>query len=524
MAHTGPRRRSGKRTVAHASSSDVVQLDDNPVSLLPSRDGKRLVVVLPYELWILDAKTFELQRTIEVPAAHPSVVEAYEDGILWIGGPHLHRGSLWTTTVSKIGSKLGGYVDTVCLVRPHLLCGTGNTGEILLDLATQDVGHRRKAGEHIVLGLVPSADGRAVWTEGLHHAWVIDPEHLSGYMQLKLRATSETDVADEAIVALGTTPTGGVILAARDGAVGWTNRSLRLLAERHVRDSGAHLDPLSITADDRWIYVLRPRGLLHRFLMAQPKPERDEHGELIETEPLPEAEGCRLDRLATRFAMLSENDGHGTLVLAGPTADGQLGRLWRVDPGTLPWKPLSLRERTLVEHASQPGTSRSFVAMRSKIQGAPLSDAKVDDIIGGSFGFLVVHGHGNILEHAAAARTTEEVLPGDTLILPAMVRFHTGTARPALLVWPGAPDDTRGTPDISWLTWGDRPRGWIPLSTPAIRQQGWSRRDVFPLQVATPTPPPLVAGVRAAIPERWTDPELFAALAQECKHLLKVIW
>lgn len=29
-----------------------------------------------------------------------------------------------------------------------------------------------------------------------------------------------------------------------------------------------------------------------------------------------------------------------------------------------------------------------------------------------------------------------------------------------------------------WLVWGDNPRGWMPLETPQIRDQGWSRAEV----------------------------------------------
>jgi hypothetical protein len=63
----------------------------------------------------------------------------------------------------------------------------------------------------------------------------------------------------------------------------------------------------------------------------------------------------------------------------------------------------------------------------------------------------------------------------------------------------------------------------MPLETPQIRAQGWSRTDLFPMQVAL-SAVPTVAGNRAAIPEKWVDPELFQALARECKKLLKVLW
>ena len=63
----------------------------------------------------------------------------------------------------------------------------------------------------------------------------------------------------------------------------------------------------------------------------------------------------------------------------------------------------------------------------------------------------------------------------------------------------------------------------MPLTTPKIREQGWSRPDLFPMQVALASVP-TVSGNREALSERWSDAEHFAALASECKHLLKVIW
>ena len=105
-----------------------------------------------------------------------------------------------------------------------------------------------------------------------------------------------------------------------------------------------------------------------------------------------------------------------------------------------------------------------------------------------------------------------------------MIRLHEGTARPALLLWPGVADDEREPQSPQWLTWGDEPRGWMPLRTPDIRAQGWSRRDVFPMQIALPRAVPELAGHRAPLPDRWVDAELFAALGRECKKLLKVLW
>ncbi len=50
--------------------------------------------------------------------------------------------------------------------------------------------------------------------------------------------------------------------------------------------------PSPLAGDERWVYVLRPRGLLQRFLIEQPKPPP---GEEDDFEPSPEAEECRLE-------------------------------------------------------------------------------------------------------------------------------------------------------------------------------------------------------------------------------------
>ena len=122
-----------RRTVVSAKDADASPLDDRPLAITVSRDRKRLIVTLPYEIWILDAKDLSHQRAIELDLAHPTVAED-PDGLLWIGGRHLYRGSSWGTNTTKVGSKLGGFVDHVVLLRPDLLCGAGRTGEGLADL------------------------------------------------------------------------------------------------------------------------------------------------------------------------------------------------------------------------------------------------------------------------------------------------------------------------------------------------------------------------------------------------------
>ena len=509
-----------RRTVAGRPSAATVTLDDRPLELRVSVDGKRLVLALPYEVWVINAATLEVENTIELPVARPTPFEAEEEGVLWIGGAHLHRGSLFSATATKVGTKLGGFVDYVCLVRPRLLCGVGSAGEILWDLEKEEAVHRRKAAEHHVVGLVATADGRGLFADGSPHAWVIDPEHASGYMKLKLKASSPVDVDAEGIVAVGATRAGRCILAASDGAVGWTNRALRLVGERFPRGDGA-TRPVAVAGDDRWIYVLRAGGLLHRFLIEQPQAEPSTKEE---PEPLPEAQLVRLPRQATAIGVLSD----GRLALAGPQSDNQLGRLWLEDPAQLAWESLRLGSRTLVEQTRaerDEGPKRpDFTPTRSKIGGPALSTIKVDDVLAAQPRFWITRDHGALLERPTAPGDPDAVLGNDALLLPAMFRLHQGTARPGLVLWPGVADQTRPRPDILWLAWGDEPRAWTPLETPWLRQQGWARREVFPLQVALPHPPPQVPGRRPKIPQRWVDRELFEALAKECKKLLEVLW
>lgn len=530
----------GRRTVAGRPSAPQVNLDDHPLALAVSRDGKRVLVTLPYDVWIVSAQTLEVERTIPLDSPRPSVFEG-DEGVLWIGGQHLYRSTLVSTTATKHGSKLGGFVDHVCQARARMLCGAGSQGEVLWDVAKEEVVHRRKVAEHAVVALVPAADGRVVWAAGEPHAWVIDPDHPSGYTKLKLKHTSAVEVPAEAIVALGSTTEGGCVLAARDGAVAWTNRGLRLVGERHPRAEGGGTRPLAVACDAQHAYVLRPAGVLHRFLLAPPKAE-PAHGKdgpaaggkkpaakglrpEPEPEAPPEAEQCRLRRLATCIAIGDD----GQLVLAGPHADGELGRLWREDPAGLEWEPLPLGARTLVEPPPAPpeGEAKvvpSFIPTRSKPTGEPITAIKVDDVLAGSPGLWVTRHSGTLLERPAMPVAVADVLPGDAVILPAMVRLHEGTARPALVLWPGTADDEREVGEPQWLVWGDRPRGWMPLRTPEVRAQGWSRRDVFPLQIALPRDPPALPGHRASLSSRWVDGELFTALGRECKKLLKVLW
>lgn len=529
---------STRRTVAGTAADEIVTLDDRPLSLTMSHDGKRVIAALPYEVWIIHAQTLVVEKTIELPSEHPTVTLGEEDGALWIGGAHLHRGSVWAAKADKFGSKLGGVVDHVTVLRPRVLCGVGSQGEVLIDVAKEDVMHRRKASEHTTLGLTTTGDGRAVWIDGSNHAWVIDPEHLSGYTKSKLRQTSAVDVASEGIVALGRTTAGHIVLGARDGAVMWTNRVLRAMGERVPAVPAQGAAPLAIVGDERWIYVLRPRGVLHRFLVEQPAPppapttgaRPGAPKKSNDPPPLPEAQTAKLPRTASAMTLAPG----GVLLLAGPQADDQLGRLWRCDAESLPWQDLGLTTRTLVEpppKEDEPAAPKvpNFTPVRSKLAGGTLGALRVDDVLGGATPFWITRATGTLGERPVDVRSADEILAGDTLLLPAMIRVHGGTARPAMLLWPGLADELAEPPPLEWITWGSRPREWIALRTPEIRAQGWTRREVYPLQVALPGEPPRaqggpIPGRRSPIPSRWIDAELFAALVKECKGRYEVVW
>ncbi len=534
VAGTGRRVVAGakKRVAAGAGALSTKTLDDRPIAIVMSRDHKRLLVTLPHELWVVNAQTLEIERSIEIKAERPSVSEASSDGQLWMGGHHLFRGNLYATSSAKVGSKLGGFVDRVCVLRPGLVCGAGSHGEILWSAESESATHRRKVGERKLTGLVATPRGRAIWSDGSQDAWVIDPDHPSGYMKLRLKTTSPVAVEREGIAGLHVTTTGRCVLAARDGALAWTTPGLRLETERFLPSKVAananRATPLDLAGDARWIYVLRPRGLLQRFLIAQPPIPDDAE----EPDPLPLAEECRLRWPASCMSLLippyaSEDVLASALILGGPQADGLLGRLWRQPLDSLEWKPLELGARALVE-TLPPEAPRtvSFVATRSKLKGPgviPLQTLRVDDVLKASGGLHITQRHGSLLERPVARKPAGEVMPGDAVLLPAMVRAREGTARPAMLLWPGVPDKDARPPEPQWLVWGDRPRGWMPVTTPSIRKQGWSRTDLFPWQVALARKPEL-AGNRAPLPEKWHDKDLFEALKRECKHLLKVIW
>jgi len=541
MRRTVVTRRSGgtgtRRTVGGGGEA-LVSLDNRPLAVTPSRDGKRVLVTLPYEVLILDARDLSTQRSIELGHERPALAEDLE-GLLWIGGPHLHRASSWGGSASKIGSKLGGHVARVALLRPGLLAGVGSHGEVLWDVEQEKPAHQRKSPERKVHALVATPDELAVFADGSPSSWVVDPNHASGYSQLRFKHTSPEEVFEEGIVALGVTAKGRCVLGARDGGVAWTHADLRIAHERFPKIDASASYPLEIVGDDKWVYVLRGRGLLQRFAIDPPTADKKESRgrkgpgpgsgsakAIDEDPPQPLAQSCRLERIAECMALMPPDaDGKVSLLFGGPHGDGQLGRLWQTDPHGLAWEDLELGERALAE-VSPPEeaspTAPDFTATKHKLKGPPIKQVKVDDVLAGKTPYWLTHGQGNLLERPVAA--AEQPLPGDALLIPAMLRMREGTARPGLLVWPGTARDHAQVPRPIWLTWGDEPTGWMRLETPQIREQRWSRADIFPMQIAIKGSVLEAPGRRAPLPKRWFDDAMFASLATECKKALKVLW
>ncbi len=233
MRRRVPMRRGGSRSTGDPGRPprQRIALDDRPLALTPSRDGKRLLVTLPYEACVIHLARAEVERSIPLPMARPHLFEGAE-GVLWIGGPHLHRASLWSNRVTKVGARLGGLVNRVALLRPTLLCGAGTAGEVLWDTEIQDIVHRRRTPERTLAGLVAAPDGRALLADGTSTAWIVDPDHPEGHTRLRLRDTADHDAPNQAIVTLGTSLGGRCLMAAADGTVGWTHRALRLAGGR----------------------------------------------------------------------------------------------------------------------------------------------------------------------------------------------------------------------------------------------------------------------------------------------------
>ena len=60
-----------RRTVTATVTQGSVDLDDRPLTITPARDGKRLLVTLPYEVTVVDARTLQVERSIPMKNAAP---------------------------------------------------------------------------------------------------------------------------------------------------------------------------------------------------------------------------------------------------------------------------------------------------------------------------------------------------------------------------------------------------------------------------------------------------------------------
>jgi hypothetical protein len=518
---TTRRKVGNRRTVVGGQPRDGLDLDDTPLEITISRDLKRLLVVLPYEVCVVQSKDLSIQRRIPLPTRQPSLTENLS-GQLWIGGNLLHEGSSWGEQLTKLGSKLSGFVDKVCLLRPDLLCGAGSNGQLLWNLETHTESHRRKASEGEVTSLIATADERAIFTNGKTNAWVVDPHHPSGYGQLKFKETSPVVQDSEIIDRAGLTSNGRALLAARDGGIAVTHSDLRIDQAWFPRPDSGSMAPLAVVGDAHFIYVLRSHGRLQRFCYAAPPTEE---GEPAPLEQFPPAEHT-LEKNASCMSLLEQEGAPSALLLGGPRAQAQLGHLWRLDVASLTWTPIRLRSRVRVEDdASSESRAPSFVATKTKVDGPPLSSLGVDDVLRESAAAMISTARGAPRDRPYVALGDKTPLGADTLVMPAMFRLKEGTARPGLVVWSGTSRPDLPAPKLQFLTWGKDPSvGWIELSTPEIRAQQWSRGDVFPLQVAIRRVPKNVPGQRATIPRTWEDAALFDALARECRKAMKVLW
>ncbi|RMG98393.1 MAG: hypothetical protein D6705_05960, partial [Deltaproteobacteria bacterium] len=470
--------------------------------LVPTTDRTRLLAVRPYEIDVVLLAECKVERTIPVPTERPSVCEA-EGAALWIGGGHLYRGSLFASEVHKVGRSLRGFVDAVTVVRPHLLAAAGALGEVLVDTADEEETFRRKAAApREVLGIAPSADGRCVFATGAPHAWIFDPDHPEGHTRLAPRPGAAADDVADPVVGVGALSDGSVALATAGGTVAWTQRTLRVVGAVTVATADP---PLALFGDETYVYVLRPGGRLERLRRGPPPDDADP--------PPPAAEAATVSDDTVTACRLA----NGTFVLGVAEAGGALGRIVVRTADTLTFSP--------VELAKAPRASRApalDVEDVPRIDGPPLAELNPDAVLKGPVRIWRTTPRTGPVEKwpHAPVDVSDVDAPGPWLVA-AMVRPAQGPVRPALCLVPG-PEDPEARP--SWIVWGDAPRGWVELSTPEIRRQGWTRRSVYPLAPALAVSREALGPRAARIPDGWTDPATFAELAATCRRELSVVW
>lgn len=542
-----PRPTAGKRrrivAGTKARNDKGLGLDDCPFALIPSKDGKWLFALVPYGIRVLPSDLSSVERSIDLPHPRPSLWEG-DDHELWIGGHHLYKAHAFSGAPSKAGTKLSGWVDHIVgLQRDELLLGVGPQGEILVDRKSLQEHFRRQHPHPGPFDLCALASDKAMICHGQSVGHILDLNHLKGYTQIGFKDKDTWDNPAQRLCLSYHNPTchpSRLFFAACDGSVAWTGQGMRLEASLYLAKPARHTKPLAMYADKRWLYLLLEGGVLHRHLLTPLKLKKKDPDPRkrakVAHDPLPGAQKTRLPKIATAMAGHTQapnpdlnpdpNQAPDTCLQFGSgQAKGQLGLVWKVKPDELDWETLALGPR----QQSSPPEARSpnFVATRHRFDAPKLSDRlTVDDILTGQSELWITGNQvSRVTERSIKALGADEVMPLDSLILPAMLRLANSDARPGWVYW----EPHHDTASLRYFVWGDNPRAWIELSTPDIRAQKWSRTDVFPLQVALRSDsigslPQCSDSRYAALPGAWMDPELFAAMAKECRQRLKVLW
>lgn len=531
-----------RRIVASNKSKagEGLALDDRPFALIPSRDKKWIFTLVPYGIRVLSADLGRVERSIDLPHAQPSVWED-EDHLLWVGGHHLYRVHAFSGKPNKVGTKLSGWVDKIVgLTRDNLLLGVGSQGEVLLERDSLKERFRRNASHAGPFDLTALDSDRAIVCHGKNVGHIIDLNHLDGYTQIHVKDQDTWENPEHTLQlsyhAEQTQPP-RLCLATQDGAVAWTGTSLSLKSSLYLAKPGRHARPLAMYADARWLYVLREGAHLHRYLLTPPllrkSPDpRGRGGARIAKDPLPKAQRTRLPKIAsamlgvTNPAEAASEEGPDTKLIIGcGTAAGHLGVVLSCDPRRLTWENLELGPRRF---ASPPEPSNpNFEPTRHRFSGPALREMLgVDEILSKGDGIWVTGSQTSaVVERSLKEINATDVMSMDNLVLAAMIRFSNGIVRPGWLYWsPGsAPESLR------YFVWGDEPRTWTELATLELRQQKWTRPEVFPMQVAlrSATLKSVLKLKEERYPKlsvRWLDPELFEAMAKECRQRLEVLW
>lgn len=538
-----PRPTAGKRrriVAGNKSRSDKgLPLDDAPFDLIVSRDGKWVFALVPYGIRVLPIDLSRVERSIDLPHPQPSLWED-EQHELWIGGHHLYKVHAFSGQPSKVGSKLSGWVDKITgLERDNLLLGIGSQGELLLDRTTLKEHFRRQHSHQGPFDLCALSPDKAMLCHGQSVGHLLDLNHLNGYTQLGFKHKDDWENPAQRICLSYHNPNqhpDRLFFAAQDGSVAWTGQGMRLQASRYLPRPRRNSKPLAMFADRRWLYLLLQGGQLQRHLLTplnlKKKAQEPRKGTKVAQDPLPAAQKARLPKIATAMmgrcldASSDPNIAPDTaLGFASSQAKGQLGLVWSCKPDALEWENLELGPRAQSD-APEP-KAPSFVSTRHRFDGEDISKVlTVDEVLTGACSLWVTGTPSSrVVDRSLKPLSVSEVMPLDALVLPAMLRFANSDARPGWIYWSPSGDAA----SLRYFVWGDSPRAWVELCTPELRVQKWSRSEVFPLQVALRSQGledlPQASDPRyEALPPAWKDPELFAAMAKECRQRLKVLW